>query len=88
MSLISTSQSYYVFENQLIENLIFKKRIPSTIAWLQTYINYNMTSPYNTTYLLYKNIGLLLNRLNKNNDKPNLVKHYQRIKVFKCYTVW
>ena len=55
--------------------------IPTEYCWMQTYVTY---SYYNDKkYLLYKNMGMVLSRLLQINGKPNPIKHYNKLKVFR-----
>lgn len=55
--------------------------IPTEYCWVQTYLTYSYYE--NKKYLLYKNMGMLLSRLLEWNGKPNPLKYYNKIKVFR-----
>ena len=55
--------------------------IPTEYCWMQTYVTY---SYYNDKkYLLYKNMGMILSRLIQETGKPNPIKHYHKIRIFR-----
>ena len=57
--------------------------IPTYYCWIQTYLTYSYYE--NQKFLLYKNMGMLLQRLREDNGKPNPIKHYHKLKVFRSY---
>lgn len=48
---------------------------------VQTYLTYSYYE--DEKYLLYKNMGMLLRRLLERNGKPNPLKYYNKVKVFR-----
>ena len=55
--------------------------VPTEYCWVQTYLTYSYYE--DKKYLLYKNMGMLLSRLLERNGKPNPLKHYNKVKVFR-----
>ena len=55
--------------------------IPTEYCWVQTYLTYSYYE--DKKYLLYKNMGMLLSRLLEWNGKPNPLKYYNKVKVFR-----
>lgn len=58
--------------------------IPPEIAWLRTYCTYNTPQLYgNTNYLMYKNLGMLISRINIRTLKCNGIHRYHTVRIFK-----
>ena len=55
--------------------------VPTEYCWVQTYLTYSYYE--DKKYLLYKNMGMLLSRLLEWNGKPNPLKYYNKLKVFR-----
>lgn len=55
--------------------------VPTEYCGVQTYLTYSYYE--DKKYLLYKNMGMLLSRLLEWNGKPNPLKHYNKVKVFR-----
>lgn len=84
MSLINVNKGSIVTPGTHVKRVLFNtlKCIPSEFSWVQTYVNYSF-DPLWLNYLPYRNLGLLLSRLTPN-GKPNLIKKYHKVRIFKC----
>ena len=56
--------------------------IPTEYCWIQTYVTYSYYE--DKKYLLYKNMGMVLSRLSPISGKPNAIKHYYKLRIFRC----
>ena len=56
--------------------------VPPETTWLRTYNTYCPSIVHdNTTKLMYKNMGMLLNRLNYKGD-TNAIRRYRKVRIF------